>query len=205
MTTPLVTDRDGDIAINMGWSIHIAYCLFTAFGVISILTFFVLHKLDGIVDDRKLVLAGLVSGLVGWVLWFDFYDRIICIPAFLVGYALVSVSFAVGRNVIFALFSKIIGNQPAGAYMGWMLAMGAVSRMLSPFWCVQSLSISVKICAGSAALLMLIATIYLLSAWDHCLPHGESDDTSRIKLDFRFKAFSMGSPPPLNRRSRMFH
>lgn len=55
--------------------------------------------------------------------------------------------------------------------MGWMLAVGAIARMLGPFWAVQSLQLSVKLCFGSTAFLLLVAIVLLLFSWKDCDGH----------------------------------
>ena len=60
------------------------------------------------------------------------------------------------------MFSKLIGNHNPGFYMGWILAIGAISRILGPFWAVQSLSIEPRVTFGVTAILFLLNLILQL-------------------------------------------
>ena len=87
-------------------------------------------------SDYNLVLISSVTGLVGYLILIDYAPRWIEPARFIVGFAVISVTFPFGRGVTLSLFSKLIGNHKAGMYMGWMLAIGAISRIIGPFWAV---------------------------------------------------------------------
>lgn len=75
-------------------------------------------------------------GFVGFLVLIDYQDRVIEPWRFIVGFAIISVAFPFGRGVTLSLFSKLIGGHTPGMYMGWILAIGAISRILGPFWAV---------------------------------------------------------------------
>lgn len=74
--------------------------------------------------------------LVGYAVLIDYKIRVIEPWRFIIGFGIISVAFPVGRGVTLSLFSRLIGNHDPGFYMGWILAIGAISRILGPFWAV---------------------------------------------------------------------
>ena len=69
------------------------------------------------------------------------------------------------------MFAKIIGKHKAGVYMGYMLAVGAISRIIGPFWSVQSLTVSPALTFGISALLFLVNIIAQWWYNDSLNPH----------------------------------
>ena len=98
-------------------------------------------------------------GLIGYLILIDYNPRIIEPARFIIGFAIISVTFPFGRGVTLSLFSKLIGNHKAGMYMGWMLAVGAVSRIVGPFWAVQSMIVEPGLTFGVTAILFLVNII----------------------------------------------
>ena len=92
----------------------------------------------------------------------DYSPRIIEPARFIVGFCLISVAFPLGRGVTLSLFAKIIGKHKAGVYMGYMLAVGAISRCVGPFWAVQALIVSPALTFGICAALF---AVNVLSQW----------------------------------------
>ena len=187
ITTPLVTDV-GKYTHSFGWSLAEVYCLFAGAGIVSIGSLMFTRFLDDRLGDRKVLSVALCIGIVGWALFIDFSYKRIQIPAFIVGFALISSHFAIGRNALFSIFSKIIGPNPAGKYMGFMTAAGSLARTLSPFWAIQSLNISVKVSAISCASLVLSAFVLLLCVWKHCRPHPESTKADSFFMKYRHRS-----------------
>ena len=171
ITTPLVTDSAHKYTESFDWNVTAAYGLFAGSGVISIITFAAIHLWGHVLKERTLLELGLLLGGVGWLLLIDYQRRHINLPMFFVGYVLISMSFPIGRNVVFTMLSKILGPCRAGGYMGWMLAVGAVARMLGPFWAVQSLTFSIKLGFGVTAGLFFIGMLLLGCFWKQCRPH----------------------------------
>ena len=106
--------------------------------------------------DNTLVMVSSCLGLVGYLLVIDYVPKVIEPARFIIGFCIISVTFPLGRGVTLSMFSKLIGKHKAGVYMGYMLAVGAISRIVGPFWAVQSLTVSPALTFGVTAFLFLI-------------------------------------------------
>jgi hypothetical protein len=135
------------------------------------------------IDDRVLLISSSFLGVIGWVLFTDFSYKEISPVAFYFGFILISLEFPMARNAAFAIFSKIIGPYPAGRYMGFMLASGCLSRAISPFWAIQSMKISIKVCAFSCCLALIICIFIIAVYWKNCSPHPENVKSSLVIID----------------------
>ena len=97
------------------------------------------------------------------------------------------------------MFSKLIGKHKAGAYMGYMLAVGAISRIIGPFWSVQCLEVDPALTFGISAFLFLTnigAQLYwndsLSSHWSYYIEEYEKTlDSDKIEKDPKKKANDM--------------
>jgi hypothetical protein len=47
---------------------------------------------------------------------------------------MITVAFPFGRTAVMGCFSKILGPTPQGFWVGVMLAVGAVPRIVGPWW-----------------------------------------------------------------------
>jgi len=159
----LVTDVRHKYTVTLDYPETFAYLLFTCAGVLSVVTFIALKYLNSFVSDFNLVLISLCLGLFGFLFLIDYSPRVIEPWRFIVGFGIISVAFPFGRGVTLSLFSKLIGKHKAGMYMGWMLAIGAISRIVGPFWAVQALTIDPALCFGVTA--ALFAIILGLQIW----------------------------------------
>mmetsp|Transcript_4074 Transcript_4074/g.3916 ORF Transcript_4074/g.3916 Transcript_4074/m.3916 type:complete len:140 (+) Transcript_4074:979-1398(+) len=110
----------------------------------------------------------------------DFNDRHIPIGLFLIGFGLISCHFAMARNVLFSIYSKIIGPHPAGMYMGMTLASGLLSRTISPFSAIKSLEVSVKLVMLINVGLLSAICVALLVYWEHLSPHIDNTKSDLI-------------------------
>jgi MFS family permease len=173
VTTPLVCDHDERFTESFDWSVTGSYVMYAGSGLFTIVAFILMHLTSGKIDDRVFCVIGLIIGIVGFVLMIDFEERVIWYPAFFVGYALISMSFPIGRIVTLSMLSKIIGPAKAGGYMGWYLCIGAIARCVGPYWAVNALLISVRVCFGSTTIFMVISMIILWLTWKNCRPHPE--------------------------------
>ena len=144
ITTPLVQDW-------FGWGEMHANLLFTGAGAANLLMAVLMAALTApraggggqLVEDRVLLVISLVLSVAGWVLMVP-PDAVggppMGLPQFFVAFALVTVSFPVGRGVCLAMVGKLLGKQPQGGWMGLMFAFGSVARMAGPFWAVHGFS-----------------------------------------------------------------
>jgi MFS family permease len=174
ITTPLVTDSDHKYTENLNWGVSASYALFSASGVMSIVAFSLVHTLGGTIDNRKMLLAALFINAIGWILMIDFKYHTVNPYLLILGYILISVGFPVARNLVYIILTKVLGPKRAGIYMGGMLAVGAIARMIGPFWAVNSMLISIKLCFLSTAVLFLVTMLILILSWDRCKPHSKA-------------------------------
>lgn len=180
ITTPLVTDISHVYSDSFDWDVTGSYLLFTGSGIVSILSFVLIHKWEKHTNDKALLLIGLSTGVIGYCMIIDYSFRHINIAQFIIGFTFISISFPVSRNMVFTIISKILGPNKAGCYMGWMLAVGAIARMAGPFWAVQSLSVSLKLCFGGTGILFLLAMLAVTIGWKELEPHSHSKPETKV-------------------------
>ncbi len=223
ITTPIVKEW-------FGWDEVAANLLFTASGVGNLLCAVAMSVLSGprrlpdgsftqLVSDRTLLLWSLSLAAGGWLLlvplgaWFS--------PAgaprptesmgqFLVGFAMVTLAFPFGRGVCLAMVGKLLGDQPQGAWMGIMFALGAIARIAGPFWAVTGYySFGAAAVFGSTALLFLLSLLASRGLWDVLIVDGDDggDDDGRPSLGGSRLGVSPAASPGLARfmASPMMH
>ena len=166
---------------SFDWDVKGAYVMYASSGVFTIVAFIFMHYCAGKVDDRWFNFIGLAMGVIGWMGFIDWEYRAINYVAFFIGYALVTMSFPIGRIITMGMLSKIIGPAKAGSYMGWYLCIGAIARCVGPFWAIQALTISPRLCFGSTAILMFICLILQKVLWKQCEPHPEFMQGKELK------------------------
>lgn len=132
----MITDVNHKYTNTLDYPESFAYILFTFSGVLSVLTFIVLRHLNRYVGEFKLVFLSCLMAFIGYMILIDYKLRVIEPWRFILGFGIISVAFPFGRGVTLSMFSKLIGNHNPGFYMGWILAIGAISRILGPFWAV---------------------------------------------------------------------
>lgn len=83
-------------------------------------------------SDRKLVVVGLLSVLVGCVpLSLSPLTRHMSEPVYVACIASMwSIAYPVGQTAVLALFSKILGDLPAGGFLGIFSASGSLARVV---------------------------------------------------------------------------
>ena len=188
ITTPLVNDW-------FGWDDMAANLLFTAAGVVNLLCALVMAALssqytrpDGttaqVVDDRMMLLGSMALALFGWLVMVppDGWAALTMLSdaqltangarkgmgltQFSVGFSLVTIAFPFGRGLCLAMVGKLLGDRPQGAWMGIMLALGAIARIVGPFWAVQGYYWLGAIAVfGSTAVLFLLSLIATRVLW----------------------------------------
>ena len=202
ITTPISTDILHKYTETLDYPESFAYVLFAGSGVLSLITFLFLRKMNGWLSDKTFVMVSSIMGFIGFFLLMDFSPRIIEPARFMVGFGIISVTFILGRGVTLTMFSKLIGKNKAGAYMGYMLATGAISRVIGPFWSIQTLSISPSLTFGICALLFLVNIVAqwwfndcLNAHWSYYIDQFESQNNNGINNSKLFKQ-TKGSTPP---------
>lgn len=169
ITTPLVQAW-------FGWSEMRANLLFTGAGVANFLCSGLMTWLSASVtlasglpgaqrvSDRALLASSMVLGAVGWLLMIPTAGPM-GVPQFLLAFTLVTVAFPFGRGVCLAMVGRILGDQPQGAWMGVMFALGSVARIVGPFWAVEGFLLGPLAVFGGTGLLFLLALGAMWLLW----------------------------------------
>jgi len=142
ITTPLVLSMYNWTQLNVN-------LLFAFVGLLSFLTSYALRFLSMVgCPDLPLLLSSLLFGLVGCVFLVDDFnpfsrhdmtssdgssDSAPSLPLyrFFIGFTLITMGVPVGRIVGLSVYSQLIGDfHPQGVYMGWMLAIGTIPRII---------------------------------------------------------------------------
>lgn len=159
LTTPLVTDLDHIYTDNFDWSLNQAYLLYASSSLASMFAFAFIKMSSGKINDQFVLNSSLILSFVGWLLCVDWSPRVINHSFFLVGYILVGLTFPINRTHVINCLSQIIGPNPAGKYIGWILAIGGAAKCIGPFIAIYALQISPRLCFGIPAGLFLLAIV----------------------------------------------
>ena len=166
ITTPLVQDW-------FGWTEVAANVLFTGAGLLNLICAIVMAYLcspqggtEGApqrVPDHVLLVVSLVVAPLGWLCMVppSSYDRewpSMSVAQFLTGFGLVTVAFPFGRGVCLSMVGKLLGDRPQGTWMGVTFAVGAIARIVGPFWAVQGYRV-----LGALVVFGLTAALFVLS------------------------------------------
>lgn len=165
ITTPLVQAW-------FGWDATAANLLFVAAGLLNLVCAIGLsvasaprrgaHGPAPRVGDRSLLLCSLGCAALGWALMALPPSRLQFISAF----TLVTIAFPFGRGVCLAMVGKLLGDAPQGAWMGVTFAMGAMARIIGPFWAVHGFfSLGAAAVFGSVAALFGAALLAMTAFW----------------------------------------
>lgn len=170
ITTPLVQSW-------FGWDATAANVLFIAAGVLNLLCAIGLsvasapregpHGPAPRVGDRPLLLCSLGCAALGWALMALPPSR----SQFILAFTLITIAFPFGRGVCLAMVGKLLGDAPQGAWMGVTFAMGAMARIIGPFWAVHGFfSFSAAAVFGSTAALFWAALLAMAALWRRLSP-----------------------------------
>eukprot|EP00581_Thalassiosira_minuscula_P018614 CAMPEP_0183733914 /NCGR_PEP_ID=MMETSP0737-20130205/42400_1 /TAXON_ID=385413 /ORGANISM="Thalassiosira miniscula, Strain CCMP1093" /LENGTH=521 /DNA_ID=CAMNT_0025967281 /DNA_START=168 /DNA_END=1733 /DNA_ORIENTATION=+ len=127
ITTPLVMMiyRWGPLQVNL---------LFTAAGVLSLITAFSVRYLTRYVEDRTILVSSICLGFLGSLLLLDLpFSQTLPLWRFLLGFSLITVAFPLGRNVVLGIFGNVLGDVNQGRWMGIIFAISAFPRVIGPF------------------------------------------------------------------------
>lgn len=131
ITTPLVQ-------AYYSWTVFDANLLFTVGGLASLLAFAALALLADAVSDRAVVGVSLAVGAAGFTLLLSTPARPLPVARFVAGFLTISVAFPLGRATVVALYTKLLPMAWQGAGQGVILAVGALARIVGPFWAVRA-------------------------------------------------------------------
>mmetsp|Transcript_7521 Transcript_7521/g.11387 ORF Transcript_7521/g.11387 Transcript_7521/m.11387 type:complete len:508 (-) Transcript_7521:217-1740(-) len=131
ITTPLVEN-------DFGWDLFYADMLFVAAGIVCILVFIVIRFTSATVEDRYLLLCGVVFSTVGYGLMLEFFDNRLPLPRFLLGFAAVNAAMELNRSVTMSLASKILPptSRYQGLLQGFLISCVACARIIGPMYAV---------------------------------------------------------------------
>jgi len=162
------------------WNVFQANSLFTYAGFLSLLTFIVLNVVGECINERILVVLSIVLGILGYGCLVDVPRLSLPLWRFMSGFALVSIAFPISRAVVVGLYSKVIGPRPQGTYMGILFAVGAVSRILGPFYAVESFVAGGPLLVfGGTALLFTACLAVVFACYGSITPYGHGCDAVR--------------------------
>jgi MFS transporter, ceroid-lipofuscinosis neuronal protein 7 len=131
ITTPLVQNY-------YNWTVFQANLLFTGAGVAALGAFGALALLSNVLEDRLLATWSLGIGALGFAMLVSTPEFPLGYMRFLAGFLVISVAFPLGRATVIALYTKILPHAWQGAGQGVILAVGALARILGPFWAVRA-------------------------------------------------------------------
>lgn len=131
ITTPLVQTY-------YNWTVLQANLLFTASGGCALVSFIGVRMLSKRVSDRALTAWSLGLAAVGYMLLVSTVDSPLSVSRFLSGFVVISVAFQVGRATTTSLYTKLLPLKDQGTGQGIILAVGAVARIVAPFWAVRA-------------------------------------------------------------------
>jgi len=176
ITTPVVQQF-------YGWNVFQANSLFTGAGILSLITFVFLNYLGDSVSDRMLVLISLVIGVIGYGLLMDLPSGLLPLWRFVLGFGVVSVAFPIGRAIVVAMYSKIIGPNDQGVWMGILFAVGALARILGPFLAVKGLEFGgPALVFGGTSSIFAISLVLMILAYRTMAPYAERHKTSELQV-----------------------
>lgn len=162
VTTPLV-------AALYGWGVHASAVLFTAAGVAAVVALVGVAVATGQgVLERTVLAVSVGLGVVGYGALVSPPGAPPSLPRFLTAWAAISVAFPLGRASVMAAFSHALRGRPQGGYMGVLLAVGAVSRVIGPFWAVRAFTWpwgGVAVFGSTAALFAVVAGGATAAVW----------------------------------------
>jgi Major Facilitator Superfamily len=133
ITTPLVQ-------AYFNWTVFDANLIFTVGGVASLLAFVALALLSSQISDRAVAGVSLAVGAAGFALLLSTPENPLSIERFVAGFLTISVAFPLGRATVVALYTKLLPLPWQGTGQGVILAVGAVARIIGPFWAVRAFS-----------------------------------------------------------------
>jgi MFS family permease len=113
---------------------------------------------------------------------------------FVVGYMIMNAGFMTGRPIIFALYSKLIGSEYQGKYLGWMVAGSSAARTLGPFiavtlyYHITATGVKLLVLFGLVGLFHVGCLVLVFLLWPQLLPsmsllqsHAASERTSPLR------------------------
>lgn len=116
--------------------------LFLGAGMMSLVTAFSVRYLTRWVDDRSLLVASIVIGFLGSILLVDLpVNSKLPVWRFLSGFSLITVAFPIGRNVVLGIFGNVLGDVNQGRWMGVMIGISALPRVIGPFVSLELLTV----------------------------------------------------------------
>ena len=128
VTTPMVIKF-------YNWSTREINLLFATAAFISLLASISIRFINQHVQDRTLMIASIGICLLGTILQIEIpqIETILPVSRFICGFLLTYLGFPVGRVVVMALFSNILGPTNQGKWMGVIYAAASMARAITPF------------------------------------------------------------------------
>ncbi|CAB9517830.1 Major facilitator superfamily domain-containing protein 8 [Seminavis robusta] len=193
ITSPLAAD-------SFGWDVQDCNLLFTGGGAVSLVAYVIFVVSSKWVQDRWLIVYALIVCVIGQMLAINWHQLewvpqpfLDILPStfrnrFVAGYMIMNAGFMTGRPVTFALYSKLIGSEYQGKYLGWMVAGGSAARTLGPFaavalyYQIKAAGVNLLALFGSVAIFHVACLFLVLGLWKSLLPSASMMQSIRASM-----------------------
>jgi ceroid-lipofuscinosis MFS transporter 7 len=104
--------------------------VFAGMGLIGVGVLFFISYISKFISDFIVLVVGLVTLTLGCGLLIGNH---LSLARFLIGAGLIwCIGFPLAQTIIVSMFSKMLGKQAQGTWMGWIGAMGSLGRIVGP-------------------------------------------------------------------------
>ena len=187
ITTPMVIKL-------YDWSATQINLLFAGAGAISLVTSLSVRYGARRIRDQTLLIAGISIGLLGSILQMDIpqIEKVLPVGRCIVGFMLTYIAYSIGRNVVLGIFSNILGPSSQGAWMGVIVAAGAMTRAFVPFvaWhAVEVVHWRTWLEFGLSSLFLLLALVGSIMIMRFLVPYSEFVGLHTVPDDKMFDRF----------------
>ena len=189
-------------SVLYSWDAIQVNLLFTCAGAVSLITSFAVRVLARHVEDRALLVASVLIGLVGSAFLMDLpFSKDLPIWRFVAGFSMVTVAFPIGRNVVLGIFGNVLGPVNQGRWMGLIIAISAFPRILGPFVALKLLQVvawKTWLTFGICAALFAVVSALVIQNVDLLVPYEDfyNDFQRDAKRDSRNRVEGVHSPMP---------
>eukprot|EP00956_Cyclotella_meneghiniana_P001679 scaffold1823_cov38-Cyclotella_meneghiniana.AAC.10 len=171
VTTPMVIKF-------YNWSTREINLLFATAAFISLLASISIRFINQHVQDRTLMIASIGICLLGTILQIEIpqIETILPVSRFICGFLLTYLGFPVGRVVVMALFSNILGPTNQGKWMGVIYAAASMARAITPFiaWQImEAVNWKTWLNFGLCSLLLLSDLVGIIATFGFLIPYSE--------------------------------
>ena len=149
----------------------------TLVGILGLGTYFLMKPISKYISDRKLVVVGMILGIIGCLpLGYPAISDQITLPFFvLMVIVMWSFAFPIGQTAVLSLFSKVLAGLPAGGFLGLFSSCGATGRMFFALFAVSMWTrFGHTVMFGAMCAYQLVALGLTLYMYPRLVPANES-------------------------------